>query len=203
MAVSVILVLACLTYLVVTGALCLRLPSLRPSSTKAPYALLLGLGLIIHLVSYTLIIVNFFLLAFLPRRRRIHLLSIICASLLRLTPLVLLGCILLALHSRLGSLTAAQPENKRSRFRISRYLHWLLFACLFIVWVLLSVQSRTVSDALNGHRAETKYPLLTELGELLHAAIFTCMTYSILQLSRSMNGYLLLPDQVCLPIHPP
>ncbi|PVG03283.1 hypothetical protein CPB86DRAFT_779621 [Serendipita vermifera] len=200
MAVSVILALACLTFLIVTGALCLRLPSLRPSSTKAPYALLLGLGLVIHLISYTLIVVNFIILAFLPRRRRISLLSIICASLLRFTPLLLLACILLALHSRLGSLTAAQPENKRKRFRLARYFHWLLFVCLFIVWVFLSVQSRTVSDALNGHRAETKYSLLTEMGELLHAIIFTCMTYSILQLSRKMNGYLLLPDQVLLVI---
>ncbi|CAG8537440.1 12150_t:CDS:10 [Acaulospora colombiana] len=101
------------------------------------------------------------------------------STLLRLTPLLLLACILLALHSRLGSLTAAQPENKRKRFRLA---------------------SRTVSDALNGHREETKYPLITEMGELLHAIIFTCMTYSILQLSRSMNGYLLLPDQVLVVI---
>lgn len=203
MAVSITLVLTSIIYLLVAAIQCRRILGLLPGRSKAPYSLILSLGLLIQLITYVLIFLNLVFLAFLPRRRRVPLLATVAASLFQSLPLILLICSLRALHARLGALTAAQPAGKRQLLKWIQPFNWFLLLLLSVVWILLSLWSHTLTDALNGRRLEHsneghRNPLVVRLLELSHALIFVSLTWIILSLSRTMNGFLLLPDKVLL-----
>ena len=196
MAASITLVLTSVFYSSVAAYFWIQLRVLWRSRTKAPYAILLASGIILQLVTYVLIVLNFAFLAFLPRRKQIPLLAIIAACLFRLLPLLLIVCTVRALHARLSALTVARPRTQEGRFKLVRYGDWFQSLLLTIAWVFLSIESRTVSDALNGRRDHHPAPLPDQLGELVHALTFTSLTYTVLVFSRKMNGFLLLPDRV-------
>ncbi|KAG8769427.1 hypothetical protein FRC15_004594, partial [Serendipita sp. 397] len=201
MAVSLTLILTSVIYLIVAGVQCLRVPSLIPSRTKSPYGLLLVLGLVLQLATYVLIVVN--LIFMLILRKRVPLLVTIAASLFQTIPIMLLMCILRALHSRLAALSAARPIRARTRFNLIKYINWLIWLVLLVICVLLSLWSHTLSDALNGHRLEHsneghRNSLLVRLLELSNSIFFTLLAYLVLSFSRDMNGFLLLPDKVLL-----
>ncbi|KAG8832100.1 hypothetical protein FRC20_007977, partial [Serendipita sp. 405] len=198
MAVSLTLILTSVIYLIVAGVQCLRVPSLIPSRTKSPYGLLLVLGLVLQLATYVLIVVN--LIFMLILRKRVPLLVTIAASLFQTIPIMLLMCILRALHSRLAALSAARPIRARTRFNLIKYINWLIWLVLLVICVLLSLWSHTLSDALNGHRLEHsneghRNSLLVRLLELSNSIFFTLLAYLVLSFSRDMNGFLLLPDK--------
>jgi hypothetical protein len=192
MAASVTLVLTSVLYSCVAAYFCLRLRGLWPSRTKAPYAILLASGIVLQLVTYLLIVLNFAFLAFLPRRKQIPLLATIAACLFRLFPLLLIVCTVRALHARLSALTAARPPAQEGRFKLARYGDWFQLLLLAIAWVFLSIESRAVRNALNGRDRHDP----PSLGELVYALTFTSLTYMVLVFSRRMNVFLLLPDQV-------
>ncbi|KAG8809594.1 hypothetical protein FRC17_003372 [Serendipita sp. 399] len=201
MPVSLTLVLTTIIYLVVAGVQCLRIPSLIPTRTKAPYGLLLIFGLVLQLVTYILIFVNLIFLLIL--RNRLPLVATIAASLFQTIPVILLACILRALHARLAALRAARPVRTKTRYNLIKYLNWFIWLLLLVLSVLLSLWSHNLSDALNGHRLEHsddghRNSILVRLLELAHAALFTLLVYLVLSLSREMNGFLLLPDKVLL-----
>jgi hypothetical protein len=196
MAASVTLVLTSVLYSCVAAYICIRLGGLWPSRTKAPYAILLASGIILQLVTYVLIVLNFAFLAFLPRRKQIPLLATVAACLFHLLPLLLIACTVRALHARLSALTAARPPAQEGRFKLARYGDWFQLLLITVAWVFLSIGSRNVSDALNGRLRHDPSPLLYQLGELVHALTFTSLTYMVLVFSRRMNGFLLLPDKV-------
>ena len=202
MAASITLVLTSIIYLIVAAVQCFRIPSLLPGRSKAPYSLILLLGIFIQLATYVLVFLNLVFLAFLPRRNRAPLLATFAASLFQSLPLIILTCSLRALHGRLGALTAAQPASKRQRLKWIQPLNWILLLLLSVIWILLTLWSHTLTDALNGLRLEHsndghRNGLVVRLLELSHALIFTLLTWSVLSLSQTMNGFLLLPDKVC------
>lgn len=203
MAVSVTLALTSFVYCGFAGYLTLKLKGLFTNS-KAPYSIILALGIVLQFVVYVLFLLNFIFLAFLPRRRRVPLLGIISASLFRFIPVLLIVCTVRALHARLYALKAAQPARQKGRFRLVWYLDWLQVLLLLATWIFLTITSRTVSDAVNGRRAEHddhRPPILSQVGELVHALIFTTSAYIMLVFSRRMNGFLLLPDKVLLALN--
>lgn len=195
MAVAVTLVLTSLLFCGISAYYTLRLKSLFKS--KSPYSHLLIIGIILQLVIYILFLFNFAFLAFLPRQRHFPLLASISASFFRFIPLLLVVCIVRGFHARLAALRVAQPTRQQGRFTLVRWMNWMHVFVLLGVWIFLTITGRTVVDALNGRR-EHAAPVLNQIGELVHALIFTSLTYLILVFSRRMNGFLLLPDQVRL-----
>jgi hypothetical protein len=106
---------------------------------------------VLQFVTWVVIITTFLLRMFASgSRRKLSILSIITGSITQLIPVLLLICAFSALLARLWALKATRPLASTTRLRVIKWVNGVLTLLLIASWVMVTIWSRAVPDALSG-----------------------------------------------------
>jgi hypothetical protein len=198
---SAITLFASLLYASLSAHLCTELPKLRPSRTTAPYSWLLIIALILQTLAYILVLVLFVLGAFIlksgPKMSLSRIFPILPAALLDLSPLILLSCVLRALHLKLSVLRPVVTAGRTKCLELGILLDWLLFVAI-LVGQVLSLMDGTGTLATLQTPKQGKN--MKGVGDVISTASFTLLGWCMYTLSGMVQNPLLLPDRVSIPL---
>ena len=115
------------------------------------------------------------------------------ATLLDLSPLILLSCVLRALHLRLSVLQPAVAPGRTKWVALGILLDWLLLVPMVVGQVLSVIDGTGTLATL---QTPKKGKNMKGIGDVISAASFTLLVWFMYTLSGMAHNLLLLPDHV-------
>jgi len=202
---SAITLFTSLLYVGLSAHLCTKLPQLRPSRTTAPYSWLLVIALVLQTLAYILVPVLFVLGTFIlpnPENEKSQsklsfsrIFSIVLAALLDVSSLILLTCVLRALHLRLSVLRPAVTTGRAKWLALGVVLDWILLMLILVGQVISVINGTGTLAALQTLKKDKN---MKGIGDVISTTSFTLLVWCIYVISGTAHNVLLLPDQVSI-----